>query len=47
LKEKSKKRAEVLGEWFVLKLRDGDPIPAVKGCEISIKSWERILKVKF
>ena len=28
---------EVLEEWLVFKLRDGDPIPAVKGCEISIK----------
>lgn len=28
---------EVLEEWLILKLRDGDPIPAVKGIDINIK----------
>lgn len=28
---------EVLEEWLILKLRDNDPIPKVKGREIKIK----------
>lgn len=32
-----KELMEVLEEWLVLKLRDGDPIPVVKGIEINIK----------
>jgi hypothetical protein len=28
---------EVLEEWLILKLRDGDPIPKVKDIEINIK----------
>ena len=27
---------EVLDEWLVLKLRDGDPLPAVRGIELKI-----------
>ena len=29
---------EVLDEWLVLKLRDGDPIPVVAGMNLSIKA---------
>ncbi len=32
-----KELTEVLEEWLILKLRDGDPIPKVKGMEINIK----------
>lgn len=32
-----KELVEVLEEWLILKLRDADPIPLVKGYEISIK----------
>ncbi len=28
---------EVLGEWLVLKIRDGDPLPAVDGLQINIR----------
>ncbi len=28
---------EVLEEWVLLKLRDGDPIPALEGIEIKIE----------
>lgn len=37
VEECRKELVEVLEEWLVLKLKDGDPIPVVKGCEISIK----------
>ncbi len=33
---------EVLEEWLVLKLRDGDSIPAVDGYEISIKKMASV-----
>ena len=29
---------EVLDEWLVLKLKDGDPIPSLGGVEIKIKA---------
>lgn len=29
---------EVLEEWLVLKLRDDDPIPSLKGAEIKIRA---------
>jgi len=32
-----KELSEVLEEWVILKLRDRDPIPKVKGIKISIK----------
>ncbi|MBI3599578.1 MAG: type II toxin-antitoxin system HicB family antitoxin [Nitrospinae bacterium] len=32
-----KELMEVLEEWLILKLRDGDPIPTVKGIEIDFK----------
>jgi len=28
---------EVLEEWLLLKIRDGDPIPEIEGVEIKIK----------
>ena len=28
---------EVLEEWLILKIRDGDPIPIIKGAEIRVK----------
>ena len=28
---------EVLEEWMILKIRDGDPIPEIEGVEIRIK----------
>ena len=28
---------EVLEEWLVLKIRDGDPIPSIEGVEIRIR----------
>ena len=37
VEECRKELMEVLEEWLVLKLRDGDPIPVVKGIEINIK----------
>ena len=37
VEECRKELVEVLEEWFILKLRDADPIPLVKGYEISIK----------
>lgn len=27
---------EVLGEWLVLKIRDGDPLPVMDGLELAI-----------
>ena len=29
---------EVLGEWLVLKIRDGDPLPVVDGLELSTRA---------
>ncbi len=37
VEECRKELMEVLEEWLILKLRDGDPIPVVKGIEINIK----------
>ena len=37
VEECRKELVEVLEEWLILKLRDGDPIPKVKDIEISIK----------
>ena len=37
VEECRKELVEVLEEWLILKLRDADPIPLVKGYEISIK----------
>lgn len=32
-----KELVEVLEDWLLLKLRDGDPVPVVNGIDISIK----------
>lgn len=32
-----KELVEVLEEWLILKLKEGDPIPEVKGTKIGIK----------
>ena len=37
VEECRKELMEVLEEWLILKLRDGDPIPKVKNMEITIK----------
>ncbi len=37
VEECRKEITEVLEEWLILKLRDGDPIPIVKGIDINIK----------
>ncbi|HHT9120831.1 MAG TPA: type II toxin-antitoxin system HicB family antitoxin [Candidatus Hypogeohydataceae bacterium YC41] len=37
VEECRKELVEVLEEWLIFKLRDKDPIPVVKGIEISIK----------
>lgn len=37
VEECRKELVEVLEEWLILKLRDADPIPLVKGYEINIK----------
>ena len=37
VEECRKELVEVLEEWLILKLRDGDAIPKVKDIEISIK----------
>jgi predicted RNase H-like HicB family nuclease len=37
VEECRKELMEVLEEWLILKLRDGDPIPKVKDIEITIK----------
>lgn len=37
-----KELMEVLEEWLVLKLRDGDPIPTVKGIEIDFKEMASV-----
>jgi predicted RNase H-like HicB family nuclease len=37
VEECRKELVEVLEEWLILKLRDADPVPLVKGYEISIK----------
>ncbi|OHB90068.1 MAG: hypothetical protein A3E19_06390 [Planctomycetes bacterium RIFCSPHIGHO2_12_FULL_52_36] len=37
VEECRKELVEVLEEWLILKLRDKDPIPVVKGIEIRIK----------
>ena len=37
VEECRKELMEVLEEWLILKLRDGDPIPKVKDIEINIK----------
>jgi len=37
VEECRKELVEVLEEWLILKLRDGDPIPKVKDIEIRIK----------
>jgi len=37
VEECRKELVEVLEEWLILKLRDGDPVPKVKGIEINIK----------
>lgn len=37
VEECRKELVEVLEEWLILKLRDADPIPLVKGYKISIK----------
>jgi len=37
VEECRKELMEVLEEWVILKLRDGDPVPQVKGVEIKIR----------
>lgn len=37
VEECRKELVEVLEEWLILKLRDKDPIPEVKGITISVK----------
>ena len=37
VEECRKEITEVLEEWLILKLRDRDPIPIVKGIDINIK----------
>lgn len=37
VEECRKELIEVLEDWLLLKLRDRDPVPVVKGIEISIK----------
>lgn len=37
VEECRKELVEVLEEWLILKIRDKDPIPRLKGIEISIK----------
>ncbi len=37
VEECRKELMEVLEEWLLLKIRDKDPIPKVKGIEINIK----------
>ncbi|MBL6992211.1 MAG: type II toxin-antitoxin system HicB family antitoxin [Bacteriovoracaceae bacterium] len=37
VEECRKELVDVLEEWLILKLRDADPVPLVKGYEISIK----------
>ncbi len=37
VEECRKELVEVLEEWLILKLRDGDPVPTVKGIKINIK----------
>ncbi|HJW87549.1 MAG TPA: type II toxin-antitoxin system HicB family antitoxin [Candidatus Brocadiaceae bacterium] len=32
-----KELVEVLEEWLILKLNDGDPIPIVKGIKLNVK----------
>ncbi len=32
-----KELVEVLEEWLILKLNDGDPVPTVKGIKLNIK----------
>ena len=37
VEECRKELMEVLEEWLILKIRDNDPIPQLKGAEIGIK----------
>lgn len=37
VEECRKELVEVLEEWLILKLREGDPVPVVKGIEINVK----------
>lgn len=37
VEECRKELVEVLEEWLILKLRDGDPIPKIQGIEIGIR----------
>jgi len=37
VEECRKELMEVLEEWLILKLRDGDPIPKIRGIEIGVK----------
>jgi len=34
--------SEVLEEWLILKLRDGDPIPSLEGVEIKIREVQTV-----
>ena len=42
VEECRKELIEVLEDWLLLKLRDGDPVPVVKGIEISIKETSNV-----
>ena len=42
VEECRKELMEVLEDWLLLKLRDRDPIPVVKGLEINIKETVNI-----
>jgi len=37
VEECRKELAEVLDEWLVLKLRDKDPVPVVKGIDLKVE----------
>jgi len=39
-----KELVEVLEEWLILKLRDGDPMPVVGGVEIKVSLVKEILR---
>lgn len=42
VEECRKELSEVLEEWLILKLRDGDPIPSLKGVEIRIREVQTV-----
>jgi len=42
VEECRKELVEVLEDWLLLKLRDGDPVPVVKGIDIRIKEESNV-----